>query len=176
MGAKFTTLQALLLFLADHKSGYDLRVLFQSTPLSIFSDSPGAIYPALSKLEQTGLLEGVALASKRRRRIYSRTAAGDAALIQWLNAPVDADVVARRPHELDLRYVLIAFRLGRRDAVRFLDRMRQAFEHRVAELIEYRDSNPGMGAPSIDAVDLGLRLFQTRIKWCRDMQRRWEKE
>ena len=40
-----TTLDALLIFLVGHKSqsGYDIRQMFQATPLGAFSDSPGSI-------------------------------------------------------------------------------------------------------------------------------------
>jgi DNA-binding PadR family transcriptional regulator len=171
-----TTLAALLLFLADEKSGYDVRLLFQATPLGIFSDSPGAIYPALARLERDGLLESEAQPSARRRRVYRRTEAGETALRAWLKAPVDPQVVARRPHELELRYVLIAFRLGKNDARRFLAETADAFERPIAELTAFHDANGAMGAPSLDALDLGIRLFRTRLSWCRDMQLRWENE
>src|SRR5438477_4122462 len=98
---ELNTLSALLLFLAERKSGYDIRLLFKATPLGVFSDSPGAIYPALARLESRGLLTGRSEAGGRRRRAYARTPAGDAALDSWLHAPVDPEIVARRPHELE---------------------------------------------------------------------------
>ena len=36
-------------------SGYDLRKVFEETALGNYSSSPGAIYPALSRLEQQGI-------------------------------------------------------------------------------------------------------------------------
>ena len=33
-------------------SGYDVKKIFASTPMAGFSDSPGAIYPALRRLEK----------------------------------------------------------------------------------------------------------------------------
>ena len=39
-------------------SGYDIRRIFTQTPLATFSDSPGAIYPALKRLEAAGLVRG----------------------------------------------------------------------------------------------------------------------
>ncbi|MHC4537428.1 MAG: PadR family transcriptional regulator, partial [Planctomycetota bacterium] len=35
-------------------SGYDLRKVFSTTPLGHFSSSPGAIYPALKRIEKSG--------------------------------------------------------------------------------------------------------------------------
>jgi len=43
----------------EPRSGYDLRKFFSSTPMISFSDSPGAIYPALRRLEQRGLVRGI---------------------------------------------------------------------------------------------------------------------
>jgi len=39
-------------------SGYDLRKFFASTAVGTFSDSPGAIYPALQRLAASGLIRG----------------------------------------------------------------------------------------------------------------------
>jgi DNA-binding PadR family transcriptional regulator len=171
-----TTLGALLLFLGEGKSGYDIRLLFQATPLGLFSDSPGAIYPALARLERAGLLAGEAQPSARRRRVYRRTPAGEAALLAWMKAPIEAETVERRPHEIDLRYVLIAHSLGGGEGRRFLDEAASVFRRRIAALEAFRDANGGIGAPSLDALDLGIRLFWTRLRWCLDMQQAGEKE
>ncbi|MDB5694379.1 MAG: Transcriptional regulator, PadR family [Alphaproteobacteria bacterium] len=171
-----TTLAALLLFLGEGKSGYDIRLLFQATPLGLFSDSPGAIYPALARLERGGLLAGEKVPSARRRRVFRRTPAGEAALLDWLKAPIASETAERRPHEIELRYVLIAYRLGRAEADRFLDEAAQAFRRRLAALEAFRDANGAMGAPSLDALDLGIRLFGARLQWCRDTTRKGEKE
>jgi DNA-binding PadR family transcriptional regulator len=169
-----TTLAALLLFLGEGRSGYDIRRLFQTTPVGVFSDSPGAIYPALARLERAELLASEEQSSGRGRRVYRRTAAGEAALGAWLAAPIGTETIERRPHEIELRYVLIASQLGGKEATRFLHKAGQAFGRRIAELEAFSAANQHMGAPSLDAVDLGIRLFRTRLQWCRDMQQRWE--
>src|ERR1700735_3523041 len=96
---KLTTLDALLLFLVSHKgqSGYDIRQLMQSTPLGMFSDSPGAIYPALPRLAQRGLLTRGGEPVGRRRRTYERTDAGVRALEFWLRRAVERGTVVRHP-------------------------------------------------------------------------------
>jgi DNA-binding PadR family transcriptional regulator len=173
---ELTTLGALLLFLGEGQSGYDVRRLFQTTPIAIFSDSPGAIYPALARLERAGLFASEAQPSARRRRIYRRTPAGDTALADWLRAPIAAETVERRPHEIELRYVLIAMRLGGAEASRFLDEAAQAFAGRVARLEAFHAANQHMGGPSLDALDLGTRLFRTRLEWCRATREKWGKQ
>ena len=169
---ELTTLSALLLFLGEGQSGYDVRRLFQTTPIAVFSDSPGAIYPALARLEGRGFLTSEAQPSARRRRIYRRTPAGNAALDRWLGAPVAMEMVERSPHEIELRYVIIVVRLGSAAAAPFLDEAIEAVERRIADLEAYCAVNQAMGETSIAALGLGIRLFQTRLDWCREMQRK----
>ncbi|HEY1606720.1 MAG TPA: PadR family transcriptional regulator [Allosphingosinicella sp.] len=169
-----TTLAALLLFLGEGKSGYDVRRLFQMTPIGVFSDSPGAIYPALARLEKAGLLAGEAQPSARKRRVYRRTPAGNEALGEWLRAPIGTETVEKRPHEIELRYVLIALHLGPAPAAEFLDEAARGYERRIADLEAFCAANRAMGSISLDTLDLGIRLFRTRLQWCRDIRRTGE--
>ncbi|MEA3038051.1 MAG: hypothetical protein QOE79_564, partial [Sphingomonadales bacterium] len=68
------------------------------------------------------------------------------------------------------------YRLGQAEARRFLEAAGQAFERRAADLEAFEAANRDMGSPSLDALDLGVRLFRTRLQWCRDMQRPRERE
>jgi DNA-binding PadR family transcriptional regulator len=165
------TLPALLLFLGEGRSGYDVRRLFQTTPIGIFSDSPGAIYPALARLERAGLLTSETQPSGRNRRVYRRTPAGEAALNEWLEAPVSCETVERRPREIELKYVIVASHLGDAQATRFIAEAGRAFERRIAELEAARE-NKELTAPSVAALDLGIRLFRTRREWCRELESR----
>ena len=45
---------ALLGLLMKPSSGYDLRKIFSSTSMKTYSGSPGAIYPALRRLQEQG--------------------------------------------------------------------------------------------------------------------------
>jgi DNA-binding PadR family transcriptional regulator len=169
---KVTTLDALLLFLVAHKgqSGYDVRQLMQSTPLGLFSDSPGAIYPALARLEQRGFLASAAEREGRRKRTYERTDAGEAALAAWLVRPVGRDDVQRRGEELTLRHVMTAETLGRAAALAFLRDCVAAEATHLAEIEAFRDG-PGRTASraSREAVDLGVRLLRERLAWRREL-------
>jgi DNA-binding PadR family transcriptional regulator len=76
-------------------SGYELRKVFQTTPLAAYSDSPGAVYPALRRLEKRGLVSGREAAGGRRRKQLRLTATGRAWAQRWAAAPVTtADVAA----------------------------------------------------------------------------------
>jgi DNA-binding PadR family transcriptional regulator len=172
---KVTTLDALLIFLVGHKSqsGYDIRQLFQSTPLGMFSDSPGSIYPSLTRLEERGLLASSAEAGGRRRRSYKRTAAGQKALNTWLERPIDNDPRKRRDGEIELRFVLIADALGPARAAKFLEEAEAVYSAAHAE-VEAFLSGPGaqMNEASRGTNELGLRMLRVRIDWCREMKKK----
>jgi DNA-binding PadR family transcriptional regulator len=172
---KLTTLDALLLFLVSHESqsGYDIRRLMQETPLGMFSDSPGAIYPALARLELRGLLASAAETDGRRRRAYQRTEAGAAALEAWLGRAPSQDALIRRPGDLDLQYVMLALVRGQAAATAFARRLAEVERARLAAVAAYLEG-PGQALPraSRDTVELGLRMLRARVAWRREMMAR----
>lgn len=88
------TLAWLILGILDQEpmSGYDIRMLFRDSPLRTYSNSPGAIYPALRSLEARGYVRSAATDSARReRRAYRPTARGRRALLSWVRTPVVND-------------------------------------------------------------------------------------
>ena len=166
-----TTLDALLVFLVGHKSqsGYDIRQMFQATPLGTFSDSPGSVYPSLARLEARGLLASSAAAGGRRRRSYKRTASGQKALVVWLERPIDAEANKRRAGEIELRFVMIADILGWPKAVQFLRAAEDAYASELKTLEAYM-AGPGatLDVASKASVDLGMRTVRLRIAWCKE--------
>src|SRR5215475_12629833 len=98
---------ALLGLLAQRPlSGYDLRKIFTSTPFSHFSDSPGAIYPAIRRLVRRGWVLAAAPSGGRRRRVLRTTPAGRRAWRAWLRRPpTRAEVV----WYMDLLMIRFAF-------------------------------------------------------------------
>src|SRR5260370_39473298 len=87
-------------------SGYALRKICSSTAMNAYSDSPGAIYPALQRLEQQGLIRGSIEESSglRRRQMFRLTPQGLAALKLWINRPVLRADVIRGLDEVMLRF------------------------------------------------------------------------
>ena len=172
-----TLLNSLLVFLAGHKgqSGYDIRQLFQATPLGVFSDSPGSIYPSLARLERHGLLASSSETSGRRRRTYARTREGKKALDAWLATPIK-DEAKLKPGEMELRFVMIAETLGWGKAKQFLAAAEALYAAKLKEL-EVFMAGPGteMSRASRAAVDLGMRTYRLRIQWCRSVSKQEER-
>src|SRR5271169_3258551 len=78
-------------------SGYDLRKTFTETAMGSFSNSPGAIYPALERLEKRGLIasEVKESAGLRRRRVYRLTSPGEREFKKWLSQHITRDEIVR---------------------------------------------------------------------------------
>lgn len=133
-----TTLEYALLGLVGMSpmSGYDVHKVFDTTPLGHFSSSPGAIYPALRRLERRGLLEARLdqTTEARPRRVYSLSEAGDAALMAWLREPVTQDEMVRDAGAPILRFSLMQGRLSPQKVITYLEGYRQLVKSYVEEL------------------------------------------
>ena len=81
----------------EPRSGYELRKTLTDTPAGAYRPSPGALVPALRRLEQRGLLRAhtTTSAGRRNRRVYHRTRAGRAEHLAWVRQPVDPATVAK---------------------------------------------------------------------------------
>jgi DNA-binding PadR family transcriptional regulator len=151
-------------------SGYDLRKIFATTPMGIFSDSPGAIYPALARLEAGGLLQGRADegVSLRRRRVYRLTARGTAELRRWLSAAVTRDDVAGRMEELMLRFAFMEPVRGKEGVRAFLIALEAEIKAYVPQLRALLAGNRAQMATSAWlALESGIRGYEAQLDWCR---------
>ena len=149
-------------------SGYDLRKMFAETALGNYSSSPGAIYPALEKLESQKLIRGVVeeSAGLRRRRVYRNTAAGAAALKKWLSRPVQQEDAMRGAQELMLRFSFMDHVLGADAAVNFLQEFRAALKHYLSGLESYARANmEQMPLSGRLALESGIRGYRATYEW-----------
>src|SRR5215510_7848804 len=83
---------AILGFLAlEPTSGYTLKQRFDGSVGSFWSATQSQIYRELHALEADGLIaaEAVPGSGKPDRKVYSLTAPGQRALVQWLEEPLD---------------------------------------------------------------------------------------
>jgi DNA-binding PadR family transcriptional regulator len=152
------------------QTGYDLRKVFETTPLGHYSSSPGAIYPALKRLEKKGLIRGeVAEADTMRpKRIYSSTPRGVEALRDWVSQPLTKDDFLHRDDELMLRFALMGSVVDDATTRRFLEQMLQALDAYIPELRQVLTSMPDAGPPHGRlALMSGIESYKTRRKWVR---------
>jgi DNA-binding PadR family transcriptional regulator len=150
-------------------SGYDLRKIFSATPMGSFSDSPGAIYPALRRLEARALIEGTLedRSGLRRRNVFRATAAGTAELKRWLARPSAREDVSRM-NEVILRFAFMEAALGRRQVQRFLQQLESELAAYIPTLRAHLTANRAtMPDSAWLALDFGIRSYESNLEWCR---------
>jgi|SRR5450755_4638130 DNA-binding PadR family transcriptional regulator len=150
------------------RSGYDLRKIFTETAMGSFSNSPGAIYPALARLEKQGAIASEVLESAglRRRRVFRITETGEREFKQWLSKPVTRDEIIRGMGELMLRFAFMEQALGAEGAVGFLHKLRVELDAYVPGLKDYlQQHGPQMPLSGMLALDSGIRNYETLQQW-----------
>jgi len=150
------------------RSGYDLRKIFTETAMGSFSNSPGAIYPALERLEKQGAIAGEVVESSglRRRRVFRITEPGEQEFKQWLSKSVTRDEVMRGMGELMLRFAFMEQALGAQAAITFLRKLRVELNAYVPGLKEYlQQHGPQMPLSGMLALDSGIRNYETLQQW-----------
>jgi DNA-binding PadR family transcriptional regulator len=175
--ASRTTLEYALIGLIRQmpRSGYELRKVFVATAMAGYSGSPGAIYPALRRLEADGLIEGTEQpgAPGRPRREYRLTPAGEAVLQEWLALPVTRNDVALRLDELMLRFAFLGYAAD--SQARTLEFLASLEAHLDAFLDELQQQLEAIDAASQHvrvtharlALEAGISSVADRLRWAR---------
>jgi DNA-binding PadR family transcriptional regulator len=151
-------------------SGYDLRKVFTATAMGSYSDSPGAIYPALKRLEAGGLLSGSVekSASLRKRRVFVITADGLAAFKTWLKSPVSRNAVVRNVDELLLRFAFMDGALGPSHSLGFLEQFAEHVANYIPELRQFLAVQRNeMPTSARLALECGIQRYGSHLDWAR---------
>jgi DNA-binding PadR family transcriptional regulator len=152
------------------QSGYDLRKIFASTAMGTFSDSPGAIYPALRRLETSGLVCGTVVesATLRRRRVFRITPQGLDAFKAWLKLPVTRDDVIRRVPDLMVRFAFMDQTVGEERTAEFLSEYAGEMAGYIPSLQQYLETHASeMPLSSRLALECGIQEYESRLRWAR---------
>ena len=167
--APLTALEYALLGLIGGRpmSGYDLHRMFAMTPLAHFSSSPGAIYPALRRLAQRGLLRAELdrRQEARPRRVYVLTPQGEAALQSLARQQVTREEIVRAPELRLLRFTFAEGRLSRAEVVTYLEGWRDALTAYIEELRPYRTSAGEGSLHGRLALEFGIAGFESEVRW-----------
>ena len=162
--------QALLGMISLQPStGYDLKRRFATTSLGVYQPSSGALYPALERLEQRGLLASEALpqaAHGRPRRRYRLTNDGRQAHLDWLRQPVVPETVAQDLGLHLLRFVMMPQVLPAETVIGFLTSLRAALEGLVGGLERQAAAIDAAANPyPALAVEHGLAVHRASLAW-----------
>lgn len=156
------------------RSGYALLKVFSETAMGGFSSSPGAIYPALKRLERAGSVRGRIenRNSLKPRQVFSLSSAGAKVLERYLRLPVTRDDVVRRMDGVMLRFVFAGEALGRDEAVRILNELATEIEAYLPELDAQLAALPrGDGVYGRHAMQCGIESYRAQTRWARKTAR-----
>jgi DNA-binding PadR family transcriptional regulator len=154
----------------EPRSGYDLRKIFANTPMGTFSDSPGAIYPALERLQRRGYVRSQILESSglRRRRMYRPTASGKRAFRAWQTRTIVREDVIYGVDELMLRFSFMDETAGAAEARRFLRGLRGQLASYIPALRKYRSKHSAnLPRSGRLALESGIRGYETLFRWAK---------
>lgn len=159
-------------------SGYDLRRFFAGRPMATFSDSPGSIYPALKRLERSGMVRCTvdATSDLRRRKLYRLSPKGNNALERWLGQPIKPDDVLRAMPELFLRFSFLEDCLGPKACKSFLKSLALSLEGHVAMLRKHLESTKAeMSRSARLALQSGIMGYECQAAWAKMAQEAYRK-
>jgi len=160
-------------------SGYDLRKVFSSTSLKTYSDSPGAIYPALNRLEKQGLIRGKVEEGSglRRRQPFRLTPKGLAELKQWITRPITREDLLWAQPEILLRFAFAHAAVGPAAALGLLKSLEAALKTYISSLYEeLRTIKFTMTLSARLAFQCGIRGNESLLEWTRFAISTYEKE
>ena len=167
-----STLSLAILGLIAQKScsGYDIRKIFSTTPMGHFSASPGAIYPALKRIEKNGWAQGKTTNEKtlRPKLMYSLTKKGQAVLKRHVSHRVTRHDVIWRMDDLMLRFAFMDNVVGRKKTLEFLTQFLREVESYLASLNHYFEtSHKKMPANGRLAMENGIENYKMHIRWAK---------
>jgi DNA-binding PadR family transcriptional regulator len=159
------------------RTGYEIKSRVDVSTRFFWAASYGQIYPDLRRLEQQGLIRGEPTESGgRRRRSFELSAAGEAALVEWLAGDAPLQVELRHEGLLKLFFADALEPAARVELVRairhehedVLDRLRQIEGKARAE----RDA--GIAEMPLHVLSFGLDYHEFVVGWCRRRERELE--
>ena len=158
-------------------SGYDIRKIFASSLLRLFSDSPGTVYPALRRLERDGLIEveGEARRVLHRDRVGGRgcrafrlTPRGRKELQRWVTTPIAAEELRKSPDAFSLQFAFMGDLVDHETMSGMLRDYARAFRALENEVREYQGANKDkLTTTGYLVLNLGSSLCRARIRWAR---------
>jgi DNA-binding PadR family transcriptional regulator len=144
--------------------------MFNASPASVYQPSPGALYPALRRLEARGLLRAEQQVSTGRRaqRTYYVTDAGRAMHLDWLRQPVVPATVGADLGLHLMRFALMENHLPRAAVRAFLADLAQALDSFVTAMEQYLASGAQADRPHAElALQHGIAVHRASLQWAR---------
>ncbi len=164
--------------IAEPRSGYALRKVFETSPIGRFSSSPGSIYPALQKLVGSKLLQKKSSDRSRGKQLYHATNAGRDALEAWVTGSVSLEEVAK---DIDLVLLRFAFHEALDDGqstIDFLQSFVTAVRNHLANLKLFMTQPDGQSLSLHGqlAMENGIAGYEAQLSWAERAITRFSKQ
>jgi DNA-binding PadR family transcriptional regulator len=140
-------------------TAYRLRQAFLASPSVEWSGSAGAVYPALRRLNEAGLISAAPSEDRRGTEHYRVTKAGEAALLNWAGDSARSVSVGIDPFRSRVPEWLMLARAQRAPILRAVEK---ALNARCEALKDKASRSDG-----IERVQtaLELELHRARLRW-----------
>lgn len=156
-------------------TGYELRKIFETTPMGRYSSSPGAIYPALKKLQAAGAVKTREIMGKTSRAAsqLSITAKGKSTLEAWLRRIPTAEEVGRDFDGVLLRFSYLDI-LGDLDySLRYLNALEASLETHLRSVAKFRKGvEAHMPLHGALALAFGESTLRAHLSWVKNAVRK----
>jgi DNA-binding PadR family transcriptional regulator len=166
---KITSLDFAILGLIHQEplTGYGIRKQFETTALGNYSSSPGAIYPALDRLQKSDLVIKSKLPNQKKEK-FNCTPKGLKTLKEWLLQPVELTDVAKKTDELLLKFAFMHKLLDKNQVLEYLESFHLQLKLYLGELKSFHDKE-GAHLPLHGrlAFEHGLVSYAATLKWCK---------
>ncbi len=151
------------LLLEKPLSGYQVRKIFESSAMGIFSDSPGSIYPALKKLIKTGHISQTKNGSKK---IISISTSGREELKKWVLQPLKPVDVSKKMEVQLLKYVFSEKLISKSQKNKVLVKLSVELESYLEKLNSFlKKESDSMTKQGKQAFQLGISTTQLQLNW-----------
>ena len=145
------------------RSGYALRQILQQTAMGNFSGSPGAVYPALKRLQANRMIRVTKTGVRGATNHLSPQ--GKRVLLGWLRQPVTVSDVRKSMHLLLLRFSFMQD-LPHEEIVHYLTAIESAVVEYIKELRSYlARSQASLTTVGAMAVQNGIDGYATHQRW-----------
>lgn len=156
------------------RSGYDIKQYVESSIRFFWTISHAQIYPSLQRLERSGLVLGRSEPQgKRPRRVFEITAAGEAALRDWLDSP---DPIAFELRDEGMLKLFFADAQDPQNALALLAAVKRRSTERVSDLRAIEQAaelaaHEGNQYPLL-TLQMGIAFHQAMIEICAQFEHR----
>jgi DNA-binding PadR family transcriptional regulator len=163
------TVSILCQLLVSPRSGYDLKRMFEETAMGHFSSSPGAIYPALQRMEAAGWIRGELdhPDALRARRVYRLSPAGRNVLKTLFESPLTRDDIIHRMDLALLRFAFMTPLVGRPATISYLEKLAEHLTAYGGELKRQAEHLPDGSLEGMLALQHGIESYKTHLRWAR---------